>query len=97
MRIASNAYNNPAGVEANRPDKVGKGVDSRKIDAQRDQAPEAKRDPLETRVNVSQQARKLATEQAVDLAKVGRLRAALDSGEFRVDPRAIAARIVADA
>lgn len=96
MRIGSNVYKSPAAVDAGRTDKVGKGADSKKVNAQRDRSPGTDRDPLESRVNVSQQARKLATEQAVDLAKVSRLRAALDSGEFRVDPRAIAARIVPD-
>ena len=91
MRIPSSIYKSPAGIDGNAPDAVGKGVDSKTADGPRENV--AKRDAVETRVQVSRHAQQLATDNALDLAKIERLRASLDAGSFRVDARAIAARI----
>lgn len=47
-------------------------------------------------VRVSARGRELSlqTEGTIDTAKVDRLKSALESGSFRVDPRAIAERMV---
>jgi flagellar biosynthesis anti-sigma factor FlgM len=47
-------------------------------------------------VRVSARGRELSlqTEGTVDTAKVDRLKSAIESGSFRVDPRAIAERMV---
>ncbi len=50
--------------------------------------------PGDVTVRVSPQAIQLAEDSAVDMDKVNRLRAAIDSGTFRIDAESLAARIV---
>ena len=92
MRIPSTIYKSPNNIDTVSTEVVGKSIDPKKVDGQRE--PGAKRDALETRVQVSKEARVLASESAIDVAKIERLRAQLDAGGLRIDPRAIAARIV---
>ena len=87
MRIPSSVYKSPVNL-----DGVGKGVEGKKAEGKVDGG--GKRDDAQTRVDVSKQARQLATDNAIDLSKIERLRSALGAGNFRVDARAIAARIV---
>ncbi len=92
MRIPSSVYKGPVNVESTGPEAVGKGVDAKKLDGKLDNS--AKSGDVETRVHVSRKALQLATDNAIDVAKIERLRSVLDAGNFRVDARAIAARIV---
>lgn len=94
MRIPSSAYKAPGTIEGASPEAIAKGSDGKKIDGGRDSANAVKRDEVEARVHVSQRARVLATDAAIDVAKIERLRGALLRGDFKVDARAIAGRIV---
>ncbi len=46
------------------------------------------------RVSVSSEATQLAADNTMDVAKVERLRASIESGSFQIDPLRIAQRIV---
>ena len=92
MRIPSSVYKSPVNVEGAGLDGVGKGVEGKKAEGKVDGG--GKRDDAQTRVDVSKQARQLATDNSIALSKIERLRSALGAGNFRVDARAIAARIV---
>lgn len=48
------------------------------------------------KVNVSAKAREMSQKATVDEAKVARLKDQIEKGEFKVDARAIAAKIVGD-
>lgn len=48
------------------------------------------------KVNVSAKARELASQSQIDEAKVSRLREQIASGQFKVDARAIATKLVGE-
>jgi len=94
MRIPSSVYNAPGNIDGAGSEAIARGSDGKKIDGGRDSSGNVKRDEVEARVQVSQRARVLATESAIDVAKIERLRGALLRGDLKVDARAIATRIV---
>lgn len=94
MRIPSSAYKSPGVIDPATADAIAKSSDGKKVDTTRDGAAAPRRDENETRIHVSHKARVLATESAIDVAKIERLRGMLLRGDYKVDARAIAARIV---
>jgi flagellar biosynthesis anti-sigma factor FlgM len=90
MRIPSRVYQSPDQVQTER---VVKSSDSKKAEPGREATQTGRRES-DVKVNVSERARALADENAVDVQKVERLRSAIDSGDFQVDSRQIASRIV---
>ncbi|MBM4359844.1 MAG: flagellar biosynthesis anti-sigma factor FlgM [Deltaproteobacteria bacterium] len=93
MRIPSSAYKAPGNPDPANAESVARSNDGKKVDGGRDGSANAKRDEVEARIHVSQKARVLANESAIDVAKIERLRGMLHRGDFKVDARAIAARI----
>jgi anti-sigma28 factor (negative regulator of flagellin synthesis) len=94
MRIPSSAYKIPGSIDPATAESVAKSNDSKKVDNGRDGSTTAKRDENESRIHVSHKARVLANESALDVVKIERLRGMLNRGDFKIDARAIAARIV---
>lgn len=50
----------------------------------------------DVKVNVSAKARELAEQSKVDEAKVARLRDKIEQGEFKIDARAIASKLMGE-
>ncbi|MBM4377489.1 MAG: flagellar biosynthesis anti-sigma factor FlgM [Deltaproteobacteria bacterium] len=97
MRIPSSAYKapgSPGSIDGAGSEAIARGADGKKVEGGRDSAANVKRDEVEARIQVSQRARVLATESAIDVAKIERLRGALLRGDLKVDARSIATRIV---
>lgn len=88
MRIPGNVYSN-----AQIATRTDRSVQARENDNEK--AAEGTRANKEKNVSVtlSSQAKQLASENALDTAKIDRLRAALANGTFNIDHAAIATKI----
>ncbi len=91
MRIPGNVYSNQQiSTRADRAGQAGKAEQARG-DAK---AEGARSDNVaDVSVEVSSKAKRLANDNAMDVAKVARLQAAIAGGTFAIDARAIAATI----
>lgn len=91
MRIPNGYISNQLGVEASRS------TNSRHSEEQASDTPAAsgRASDADIKVSVSSEARRLAMEaEAIDVAKVERLRDAITAGTFEIDPDKIADAIV---
>ena len=91
MRIPGNVYNNnPIATRTGQADRAAQTeADDKKADGA-SVAAGAKN----ITVDVSSRAKALATDNALDVAKVDRLRAAIAGGAFNIDHHAIAASLI---
>ena len=91
MRIPSRLYQTPE--IQNRSDAIAKG--ERAEHARGEQVDEAERTSDEdVRVEISARARRVASDNAMDVEKVRRLRSAIDAGGLNMNFERIANRIV---
>lgn len=90
MRIPSRVYNSPD--VASRADRANRGSDTKKSES--GSSAKSGVDADGVKVSISSQAKRVADDNAMDVEKIERLRAVINSGEFEMNFELIGERIV---